>query len=184
MAEPNTEDARLLVRFYIEPVKLEHKSEEAGRPIYEDQEFVSIIVPGDTKTVVVKRVTDEERERFALIYAAFERSEAKAADGTSLDEWPSMTKSRARELKEQGIKTVEQLERIGDTSLDKYGPTTIDERTKAKAFLAKAADGAAAEKTATELSAARDEIARLKKETERLSDELEKATKKKAPAGT
>lgn len=183
MAEPNNEDARLLVKFYNEPVKMEAKSDEAGRPIFEDREHISIIIPGDTKTNIVRIATDEDRERFAGPYEAFKRQSQAAANGTPLEEWPTLTKSRVKELKSMGLSTVEQLTDLSDASLSRYGDTTDDERAKASAYMAKAADGAAIERYAAKSKSDEEEIARLKAENDRLGALLkdgEQAKGKKA----
>ena len=178
MAEPNTDDTRLLVKFYNEPVKMQAKTEEAGRPIYEDREHISIIIPGDNRTNVVRVATDEDRERFPGPYAVFKKAEKKAAEGTPLEEWPALTKSRAKELRALGVDTVDQLAVLSDTSLDRYGDTTTDERAKARAYLAQAENGSAIEAYAAKSNADDAELARLKGEVERLSRDLEAATAK------
>ena len=54
-------DSKLYVKFYTRPVMHGFKSNEAGRPIYEDKEYIQIIVPGDSKTTVDCPVTAEFR---------------------------------------------------------------------------------------------------------------------------
>ncbi len=45
-------DSRLAVKFYKRAVQLEHESNEAGRPIFKDFDFVRIMVAGDNLTEI------------------------------------------------------------------------------------------------------------------------------------
>ena len=45
-------DSRLAVKFYKRAVKLEHESNEAGRPIFKDYDFVRIMVAGNSLTEI------------------------------------------------------------------------------------------------------------------------------------
>lgn len=153
-------DYQIMPVFYSESVQMDFKSREAGRPIYEDQEFVKMIIPGTRGSVIVERVNDEHRARWGAEYAAFKAGRELPVDGTPLREWPvgAMTASRADELAYFHIRTVEQLAALGDDKLGNIGMGARELRDRAKLWLSVAKNGSAP-------------LERLQSENERLSIE-------------
>ena len=101
--------------------------------------FVRIIVPGDTNNII-ERVADEtDKHRFPNAWAKYQNSEAKANEGTPLEEWPQITLSLLKECEYFEIHTVEALSNISDAHVAKLGMGFGDLRTKAKAWLEAAA---------------------------------------------
>lgn len=109
-------------RFYTKPVKNNFKSETEGRAVFEDKEFVEILVPGDRKTVVDTLIKEEHRRRWPREYAAFKAGLETPVDGTPLEEWASITRSQVEELRFGHIRTVEQLAGLPDASLNNTVP--------------------------------------------------------------
>lgn len=136
------DDKGLFVEFYVRPVRMNYKSEQAGREIFEDQEFVKITCPGAPPRVVERRASAQDKERFAQQYAAFKRQEQVVTQGTPLTEIPAIGKAHALTMKAAGIHTVEQLAELPDQALEAVGLGGRDLREKARAFLSKATDGA------------------------------------------
>jgi len=148
-------DAGLYVEFSYEDVYLEAKSQEEGRPIYEQRPFISIYAPGDKTKKVVREVrtqwfgdTPPDTERFSRQWAAFQQGEKVMATGLPLKEWPLMTSSQVKELNGLNIYTVEQLAEVPDASLDSLGHGGRATRDKAKAHLARMGETAATDKLA------------------------------------
>lgn len=159
-AGPN--DGRVYVEFFIDAVKDEGASEKANRPIYRDQEFVKIMIPGDSTFSMVRKVTEVEKRRFPKAYQAFRAGQESPTEGTPLISLPFMTKSQCAELAALGIKTAEQFVNVSDASGQKFlGFQGL--RAKVKAFLDDAAKGAPAQKMAAELEKRDSEIDTLKK---------------------
>lgn len=154
----------LHVEFYIESVKREFKSEEAGRPIHEDAEFVRILIPGDKNTAIEREATPEDKHKFALEYARFKNGEREAAQtvGTPLSQWPAMSRALAKDFAALNIHTVEQLANLSDTGKQAFGMGANEWSAKAKAFLETASSSAAAQKYATENEALKRDIEILK----------------------
>ena len=44
-----------LVEFYRDAIQNNFKSAEAGRPIFDEKDFVRIQTPGDTRTVITRQ---------------------------------------------------------------------------------------------------------------------------------
>lgn len=123
----------IIPRFYLKPVKDNFRSEQEGREIWNDVEYVEQIIPGDKHCVVDERVKDAHRERWPRQYDAFKKSQEVPVEGTPLEEWAGMSASQVLELKSCHIRTVEQLAELSDTQLAKsvpMGGTALRERAK------------------------------------------------------
>ena len=163
----------LIARFFLEGVHLTAQSERAGRPIFEDREFVEIIPIGDNKTKVVKPVTDEIRQRFAEEYSVFKKGVDQTFPGTPLTQWPIMTPAVIKQFQHFNVYTVDQMAELNDIAINKIGPGTRDWVEKAKAFMAKAASTAEAQKFAVDNERLREDLARQQATIEELSRKLD-----------
>jgi len=107
-------DKSVYVKFYTRPVADQSASDEAGRPIYVDKEYVEIRTPGNQTNIIQRPVTDMDRKRFAPAYKEFKSGETEQVIGTPLAEAPWITRSQVEELSYLRIKTLEQLSHVGD----------------------------------------------------------------------
>ena len=157
-------------RFFMDAVENVAKSKLEGRPIFDEAEMVEVKIPGDKLFVFVSPVEDTHRERWPEHYAAFRRGEARAASGTPLEHWasPTMTRSKVAELKASNILSVEELADIPDRVLPKLGMGARELREQARAYLATAADGAAAGAQAAENAALKAQMAVLQEQMAQL----------------
>jgi hypothetical protein len=57
-------DARLVVQFYKKSVKQDDASNEAGRPIFKEFDFVRIMIPGDNLTEIDTYAQESHKQRF------------------------------------------------------------------------------------------------------------------------
>lgn len=173
MAQPNAPHG-LHVEFYIDSEKSEYRSEEAGRPIHIDSEFVKILIPGDNKTEIVRVASQADKDRFPVEYARFTNG-AKAQEqavGTPLAAWPAMSRSLVKDLAYLNIHTVEQLATLSDTGKQAFGMGANEWSAKAQAFI-KAAEGTAhAEKLAVQTLEQQREIDALKAQIAELATRM------------
>lgn len=138
----NTQHRRNLVEFFSEPVISENRSEAAGRPIFVDVEMVRIIVPGDARSIVTRRVTAQDKIEYEREYKAFKKGETIASEGTPLEHWGIITRGMARQLKTVNVFTVEQLANLSDEQLSYTGVLGARVlRKQAAAFLEHAKTG-------------------------------------------
>lgn len=131
------DDARLIVMFHMQPIKLELKSTEEGRPIFQDFEYITIITPGSRDTLVTE-VTDQYRNRFRKQYENWKARTQDSASGTPLSELPWMTASQVMEFQYFNVKTIEQLVSLPDNIAQKF-MGFHEVRARAKRFLEAAA---------------------------------------------
>jgi len=113
---------RVIPRFHVQPVRNNFLSEKEGREVWNDVEYVELIVPGDNKNIVDVAVKDEHRERWAQQYAAFKANMVAPESGTPLDEWAGVGRSQVMELNSVHIRTVEALAGLSDSQLTKCVP--------------------------------------------------------------
>ena len=168
-ADPNKPKAPAIPQFFTEAVKLDFKSREAGRPMFEDQHFVRILIPGDRRSVVVEPLNDEHKARWPREYEAFQKGLEAPVEGTPLKQWPQITASQVQELAYFNIYTVEHMAGVNDAHLQNLGMGARELRDRAKLFLEVAAKGTAP------LDRLLSQNERLLAENERLTRELTEA---------
>ena len=173
------DDDGLFVKFEIRAVQDEEKSDKAGRPIFEDREYIRIVARGDKTSEVFAPVEDKHRARFAKAYQAFKSGHGDVTSGTPLAEWPQITRSMAEELAYFKIRTVEDLASVSDGNMQNIGPL-LALRAKAKDYVELSKKKAPLAALRTELDKKDAQIAALtnalKEQGARL-EELEKAKK-------
>lgn len=169
-----TEKDHTIPRFYMRPVEQAHKSAQAGRPIYEDVEFVEIIIPGNRGAVHDTMVREEHRQRWPQHYAAFKAGQDAPQEGTPLEEWPAISRSQVEELRYFHIRTVEQLAGLGDDALSRAIPMGgYPLREKAQRFLEHAAGLAPMEALAAKEAANEAKMAAMEEEIRQLTAVIE-----------
>lgn len=125
------DDKGLLVEFVEDAVHQEFESNQAGRAIYKQTAFLSIIYPGDKTKRTYRPATDIDKQRFPLQWAAFEKGEKAIENGTPITQWNYLSKSQALELKHMGFWTVELLANATDTAISTLiGGNMIREQAK------------------------------------------------------
>jgi hypothetical protein len=165
-------DARLAVQFYKKSMKQEDASNEAGRPIFKEFDFVRIMIPGDNLTEIDTYAQESHKQRFPRQWAYYQNQTAGHEDvvGTPLDQWPQVTRSQAEELRGLKFYTVEAIADCSDQQLQRIGMVAgmspHNFRLKAKAFLNLANDSAEVAQRESELQALREENAKITAETE------------------
>jgi len=116
-------DNRLAVQFYIKAVKNEFESQQQGRPIFQDMDFVKIFVPGDSTSVIDTIARDDHKRRFPIQWARFQNSKEQETYemGTPISEWPRVTKSQAEMLRALKFYTVESIASASDSQIQSIG---------------------------------------------------------------
>ena len=165
-------DARLAVQFYKKSVKQDIASDEAGRPIFKEFDFVRIMIPGDNLTEIDTYAQESHKQRFPRQWAHYQNQVANHEDivGTPLEQWPQITRSQADELRGLKFHTVESIADCSDQQLQRIGMVAgmspHNFRLKAKAFLNLASESAEVSQREAELQALRAENDKIKAETD------------------
>jgi len=165
-------DSRLAVQFYKKSVKQDVASDEAGRPIFKEFDFVRIMIPGDNLTEIDTYAQESHKQRFPRQWAHYQNQVANHQDiiGTPLEQWPQVTRSQADELRGLKFHTVESIADCSDQQLQRIGMiagmSPHNFRLKAKAFLNLANESAEVAHREQELQSLREENAKIKAETD------------------
>ena len=181
MIDSDTQDAdsRLAVKFYKRAVKLEHETNEAGRPIFKDFDFVRIMIAGDNLTEIDTYAQESHKQRFPKQWLQYQATQDSNNEihGTPVEQWPLISQSQAQELKGVKFMTVESIANASDLQLQRIGmiagmsPHAF--RDKAKTFLNLAEETAEATKRAEEINALKQELAKKDEENARIKAETD-----------
>lgn len=172
-------DSRLAVKFYKRAVKQEYESNEAGRPIYKDFDFVRIMVAGDNLTEIDTYAQESHKQRFPRQWLQYQASQDSSSEihGTPVEQWPLISQSQAQELRAIKFMTVESIANASDLQLQRIGmiagmsPHSF--RDKAKTFLNLAEESAEASKRAEEINQLKQELALKEQENAKIKAETD-----------
>lgn len=164
-------DDRLNVKFSMMPVEDDKASAEAGRPIYTEKLFVTIIVPGE-RDVVIRQAWQKDFDRFPRQYAAFKNGQNQnTLNGTPLKIVPWLSQSQVKELEFFNCHTVEQLAELADTHAYKF--QQINKlRTLARDYLQAAKEAAPLTAMRAELDKRDNQIEVLQRQINELAAKL------------
>lgn len=180
---PNSQDTSVYAEFYLHPVENKAKSAEEGRPIYDEVEFVRIMVPGDKTSMIERPVRignfpKNDNHRFASQYAAFKQGLDQNVSGTPLKEWAAISRSQVKELEFFNCRTVEQLAEMPDTAVQNFtGVANL--RELARKFIEEAKDGSAITKMQAELEERDKKIAALEAAVAELGEDNKEGGRKR-----
>jgi hypothetical protein len=164
--------------FSMEPEQNFAKSEEAGRPIFEDVEYITIMVPGDKDNMPKRPVRWSDKQQYAQQYAAFKANKEQVVEGTPLSSLPFMSKAQVLEFQAVGLRTAEQVRDMSDSIGQKFiGIHSLKKRVTD--FLEAAAGAAPLTKMRAELEARDNEIEVLRRAVKDQGDKLAELTKRR-----
>lgn len=145
-------DAKLYVRFYTDIVPDPVATAESGIRKFRDATMVQIMVPGDKRNIVIREARDDDKQRFAKTYEAFQRNSSQGIDGYPLSQWAMVSRAMVEELKYLGFVTVEQVAGASDAACGKY-PGLRELSRRATAWLQAQKDSAPLEQLNSALEA-------------------------------
>ena len=157
-------------QFYMRAVRNAARSETEGRPVFDEAAYVRVLVPGDRNSIVDRKVTETDRERWPQQWAAFLAKRERPA-GTPIEHWPYLTVARVAELKALEILTVEQVAGADEATRARIGGDGDALAERARHFLQPQSE------TETEL---REEIARLERDRDEWKELAESYERKDA----
>lgn len=167
---------KLYAHFFMEAVPDAEASAREGRPIYKEEEFVRIMIPGDQLNIVCREVREADKQAYPEQYRAFKEKQDQPLIGTPLDKIPFLTKARVLEFHAMGLKTAEHVRDMPDTIAQKF-MDAHGLRKRIADFLAAAAGSAPVEKLQSELAKRDETIAALKAALEDQGAKIDALTK-------
>ncbi len=124
-------------KFYYRPVQNDKRSEEEGRPIFDEVEFVEIVAAGNGNNIVRRPARPQDKARFREAYMRFREGDTDQMVGTPLSEVPWISRSMMEELSYIKVRTLEQLAELSDQNCGR-GAGLYELKRKAKAAIDKA----------------------------------------------
>ena len=178
MKQNAQERGKLVIQFYKRAVQDQQKSDDEGRPIYVERDFIKILTPGDRDNVIdrevwVGRVPACDNMRYPQEYKAFKEGSTETMVGTPLESCPVFSRTQVEELKHLNCRTVEQVASLADGTTQKFmGLQQIKQR--AADWLSAAEGGAAVSRLRTENDRLRNELQVKERQLKDLSKNLSK----------
>lgn len=158
-------DDTLWVRFESRKHLHQFKSEQAGHPVYEMVDFVTIQAPGDQLNVIERIATDKDKARFPRQWAHFMNTKTSGVvDGWAIEEWPLVNAAQAEELKYRKFFTVEQLAEAPDNVVQSLGMGYMELKQKAIIAVRNARDNSLVHKQAAELKKRDEQLAAMQEQ--------------------
>ena len=130
------------VHIYDRSIEDRYQSKLKGRPIFMSRPYIRIQSPGMSKSVFDQPVTPEHKLIYPDHWHAYEAKEKLRIAGTPINEWQEISRTRAMELENVGVFTVEQLAEFPDDRMGLLGEGASDLRKKADAYLKGGMSGA------------------------------------------
>ena len=172
-------NSRLVVFFHKKAKKNNFRSEQEGRPIFDDVIYIKKMVPGDSLSIIDRPMYESDKAEFPMQWAHFQNKVGsdQVIIGTPLVEWPLLTTAQAEELRAMKFYTVENVAEASDAQIMKLGMmagmSPHNFRDKAKAFLNKAKDVADDSKRQEEIDILKQELAQKAEENAKIKAETE-----------
>ena len=124
-------------KFYIEAVKNNNKSREAGRDIFDDKVFILILCPGQMKGETRRPMQDKDKLEYPQAWADFQNGNKEPTVSGTPIEYLGISPSRAKELRAVHIFTVEQMADCPDTAAKSVGMDFHTLKNRAAALVSK-----------------------------------------------
>jgi hypothetical protein len=165
--------------FYPRAVLNKRKTEEEGRSVFDEIDYVKILVPGDNKNQIDRKVRQEDKMRWPAAWDRYQKKRDPEISGTPLKEWAYLNTARAAELESLNIFSMEQLAGLSDDYLPRLGPGARDLVKRAQQFLE--GDDAVIQELRADNQALRDRVSELEGQLETANRELQKRAPKRKP---
>lgn len=160
------------VEFFKKEVPHAGESEKAGRPIYVNQDFVRVRIPGE-RDDVVRKVRDEDKMRWPRQWQQFQLNQTQTPDGTPVDVLFPGDPAKVANLRALGFHTIEMIDKASDVALQSIGMGARELQAKARRFLEVANKAAQAHAVEKQLGERDDRIKQLEELVWALKTKLE-----------
>lgn len=122
------------ITFYKKAVQVVNPN--GTQPLFKDIDYVQIAPLGDLKTVIERKVREEDKKEYPKAWAAYEAGSPEGINGMPLAEWVELTASQIKQLNYYGILSVESVAEMSDATIGQIGMGARALKTKAQAYLA------------------------------------------------
>lgn len=169
-------DKKLIAIFFKGTEKNEMKSAEAGRPIFDEFDYIKILAPG-SKDAFCGDASPQYQERFPQQWARYKAGQNQNMSGTPLNMLPWLSMGQIAEFNAVNVHTIEQLVGMPDSLSQKFmGHHGI--KQKAQQYLDVAKDNAPNVRLQHELTKRDEEIEELRRVVTAMQAKIAEADKR------
>lgn len=174
-------DDILHVAFYERAVYNSFKSAKQGHPVYDNVDFVKIMKPGDSLSIIDTYANEDHKRRFPRQWALYQNKKGPEEQivGMPVTEWPAINRAQAEELRGRKFYTVEQVAGASDLQIQSLGMMGTMMRQKAQAYLAAAKNTAAVSADAEKVAKLEAEVAQMREVLAKVNAQANMPEKKK-----
>lgn len=166
-------DRTMVAMFYNRPMHNPARSQEEGRPFYEDRVYVRIHPPGERLNIVDRPATDQDRRRFPVQWQQFSENRQQIPEGTPIDLLYPEQPSIGAMLRASGVHTIEQCAELSGVAIDEIGMGAQKYSNEAQKYLQAASKGVGASQLRHELEERDSKIRTLEQTVESLQSRLQ-----------
>lgn len=159
---PRAGDERLAVRFFRKAKQNPDKTQEAGRPIFDEVDYVQVMIPGDRNATNMRPVRPGDIQRFQKQYEHWKSTQSnEMVSGTPLEAWGVLSLAQVEEFRYFGVRTIEHMAELRDDVCMKI-TGALQLKQRAVQFMQIAKDEAPMRKVQAELDKRDGEIETLR----------------------
>ena len=162
-----TEEHDICIPFFhtVAVVDEDATKKNGGVPVFKDQVFVEIRIPGQ-RDIVDRPAEAKDKTRWPKQWEQYEKGEKQLLDGIPISEWANSTEAERKTVLQLGITTLEQLAGLGDDAAAKSRVLKL--KDKAQKFLNSRNNAAAVGKLQVELDDLKKLVTHLQNENAEL----------------
>ena len=173
-----------VVMFYNRSVQNVAKTQEQGRPYFEDKIYVRYFTPGEQRTQINDRPANaSDQMRWAMQWAQFQQNKAQTVEGTPISVLYPDHPSIEAQCRAAGVYTVEQLAALSAHAIESVGMGAQAWVNYAVKYLEVASRGVSASSMRRELDQRDGQIRVLEQTVGMLKDEIKRMSDGKQQAG-
>ena len=162
-----------VVMFYNRSVQNVAKTQENGRPYFEDKVYVRYFTPGEQRTQINDRpATSNDQMRWALQWQQFQQNKSQTVEGTPISVLYPDHPSIEAQCRAAGVFTVEQLASLSAHAIESVGMGAQAWVNYAAKYLEVANKGVSASKMRHELDQRDGQIRTLEQTVDMLKKEV------------
>lgn len=124
-----------IVTIYTKKVINNFKSKEADELIYDFLPYLEIVSPGQRHSIVVRKIEEDDKNKYKKHWDAYEKKEQLRSEGTALRDWTGVEPEMVAQLEYMSIFTVEDLSNVSDGNLGNIGMGANKLKNAAKLFV-------------------------------------------------
>jgi len=132
-----------LAIFYHKSVHNPLKSQQEGRPVFEDRVFVRVAPPGERLNIVDRPATRADQQRWPQQWALFQQNKDQTPEGTPIELLYPEKPAVASTLRANGVMTIESCAELSGNAIDSIGMGAQSWVNAAQKYVAAANKGVA-----------------------------------------